>query len=67
MEASLFPYNFKNPQNMVPFLGRSIQPPNFCDYSQFGETINDRGLKFLNEDPHQTVGIITSPCAKTKG
>lgn len=66
VETSLFPYNYKNPQNIVPFLGRSIQPPNFGEHSLFGETINERGLNFLNNEDFNQTGCITSPSARTR-
>ncbi|CAK5037617.1 unnamed protein product [Meloidogyne enterolobii] len=66
VEASLFPYNYKNPQNIVPFLGRPIQLPNFCEQPQFGETINERELNFLNSEDFNQTGCITSPNAKNR-
>ncbi|CAK5088996.1 unnamed protein product [Meloidogyne enterolobii] len=66
VEASLFPYNYKNPQNIVPFLGRPIQLPNFCEQPQFAETINERELNFLNSEDFNQTGCITSPNAKNR-
>uniref|UniRef100_A0A915LU89 FCH domain-containing protein n=1 Tax=Meloidogyne javanica TaxID=6303 RepID=A0A915LU89_MELJA len=66
VEASLFPYNYKNPQNIVPFLGRPIQLPNFCEQPQFCETINERELNFLNSENFNQTGCITSPSAKNR-
>ena len=51
----------------MPFLGRPIQLPNFCEQPQFGETINERELNFLNSENFNQTGCITSPSAKNRG